>query len=156
MQPDGIKDLSLGRMLNAAAFLPMLALVFAIFAWHYRDHVAGRWVQNDHLDGVGWIWIPAVPEHEILFKFDEGRVFSSDSLTIDVRSDGSVSIDTVFDENPTNTDLNQLRSYLRANREAVNRHGGLFIRPAAESRYQRLIDVVSAVGDSGVEHYFLM
>ena len=129
-------------LLQMAALLPILLVFFAILQWFYLDRLARY-----------------APERGITFEFPSiqahSRVLSPDTLSIDIHADGTVSIAGVLFEPADSSDLPLLRQHLRAARDAVNKHGGLVVRPNSEVRLQRLIDVLSAVTSSGIIYYGL-
>ena len=129
-------------LLQTAAFLPLMVIFFAILQWCYLDRTAGY-----------------VPERAITFEFpsvpENSRILSPDTLSIDIRADGTVSIAGVLSEPSDSSDLPLLRQHLRSVRGAVNKHGGLVVRPDSKVHFQRLIDVLSAVTGSGIRYYGL-
>jgi biopolymer transport protein ExbD len=132
---------SLG-LLQTAAFHPIIVVFFAIFQWCYLDRIAGNVTER-----AITFELPSVPEHS--------RILSPDTLSIDIRADGTVSIAGVLSEPSDSSDLPLLRQHLRSARHAVNKHGGLVVRPDSDVQFQRLIDVLSAVAGSGILYYGL-
>jgi biopolymer transport protein ExbD len=129
----------LGQM---SALLPLLVIFVAVLQWFYIDRLADY-----------------TPEREIRFELPSiqahSRILAPDTLTIDIHRDGTVSITGVLSEAPNSSDLPLLRRHLQSTRDAVNRHGGLVVRPDSTVSYQRLIDVLSAVTASGISFYGL-
>jgi biopolymer transport protein ExbD len=125
-----------------AALLPILVVFLACLQWlnlsRFADYVP---------EGAIAFEFPSLPAHS--------RINSPDTLSIDIHADGTVSIAGVLSEPPDSADLPVLRQHLRSVRRAVNRHGGLIVRPDPEAQFQRLIDVLSAVTGSGILFYGL-
>ena len=128
--------------LQTATLLPILVVFFAILQWFYLDRIA------DYVPEGGITFeFPSVPAHS--------AISSPDTLSIDINADGTVSIAGVLSEPSNSSELLLLRQHLRSTRDAINKHGGLLVRPDSEVRFQRLIDVLSAVTSSGIFYYGL-
>ncbi len=129
-------------LLQMAALLPMLVVFLAVLQGFFLDCLASY-----------------VPERAIVFEFpispEQSRIGDPDTLSIDIHADGSVSIAGVLSERSDSSDLPLLRQHLRSVRDTVNQHGGLVVRPDSNVRFQRLIDVISAVRSSGISFFGL-
>ena len=113
-----------------------------------------------------WLWflqltLPENPITEHFFKYEfparpeHSRIESPETLTIEIRVDDTVSIAGILTEPRGNSDLPALRRYLSANRDAINNHGGLIVRPEPDVRMDRFMKVISAVKGSGISFYGL-
>jgi hypothetical protein len=127
---------------QTVALLPLLIL---FFLWFWVLHLA--LLESPITDLFFKYEFPTRPEHS--------RIESPDTLTIEIRTDDTVSIAGILTEPRGNPDLPALRRYLYANRDAINQHGGLIVRPEADVRMDRFIKVISAVTGSGISFYGL-
>ncbi len=130
------------NLLQTVALVPLLGLCLFLLRWFSFEYSARY-----------------VPERAFTFEFPSrlthSAIDSPDTLSIDIYADGTVSIAGVLSEPPKSSELLLLRQHLRATRDAINKHGGLLVRPDLEVRQQRLIDVLSAVISSGIIYYGL-
>jgi len=126
-------------LLQMAALFPNLVIFLVILLWQYSEVMANY-----------------APERGITFDFPSAQdVLSPDTLSIDIHADGTVSIAGVLFEPSDSSRLPLLRKYLRSACEAVNKHGGLLVHCDGDVRFQRLVDVLSAVTSSGIVFYGL-
>ena len=74
------------------------------------------------------------------------------SVFLDISAEGELMIDgTVFDS-PADRRVPELRSWLKKSFvELGNNEAVLIIRPSADTRHERLTDVLSAAAEAGVE-----
>lgn len=127
---------------QTVALLPLIVLVLLLLQTLYMDCTARY-----------------IPEHFFTCEFpsrpDHFRLESPGTMTIEIRVDDTVSIAGILTEPHGNSDLPVLRRHLSVNRDAINKHGGLIVRPEPDVRMQRLMDVISAVKGSGISYYGL-
>jgi biopolymer transport protein ExbD len=102
------------------------------------------------------------PEHEIALNggamdpMAEGAPLRPETVAIDIRSDGSISVSDVLYESASDSGLMALREHLISRRSSLNRSmAGVLIRPDSDVPFQRLIDVLRVVTDARINVYSL-
>ena len=130
------------NLLQTVALVPLLGFFLFFLQWFSFEFSASY-----------------VPERSFTFEYpsrpEHSAIDSADTVSIDIHADGTVSIAGVLTEPPKSSELLVLRQHLRATRDAINKHGGLVVRPNSEVRHQRLIEVLSAITGSGISYYGL-
>ena len=136
-------------LLPACALFPLQAVFFVILVYFYIYEVAPL----KTLGGISFVF-PSTPAHTAVLSNADGPI-GQNILVIHIHEDGRVSVDGVLAQEAGNSSLRELRQHLRRRRDEVNRRGGLVVHVHGQVRFQRLIDVLSAVTASGIEHYGL-
>ena len=120
------------------ALLPLL-IFFFVWLWYLQLALPDEAPITEHFFKFEF---PTRPEHS--------RIELPKTLTIEIRVDDTVAIAGILTETRGNSDLPLLRQHLSANRDAINKHSGLIVRPEPEVRMQRFMEVISAVKGSGI------
>jgi len=79
-----------------------------------------------------------------------GAVKPITPIVIDISPDGQVSANTATYGTPTDKTLSSLREWMKGSVERFGGDNPVIIRPSPDTRHERIMDVLNAVGASGV------
>jgi biopolymer transport protein ExbD len=125
--------------------LPLLAVFFLVLFAYWLNEVEGKTI---------WVW--NLPLRAPFVAQDPTALPGRPLVIIQIDADGTVSIDGIVKSTPHSKDLAALEAQLRQLRSHIDSSNPVFIQPAAEARFQRIAEVLSAVLGAGIENYALL
>ena len=73
-------------------------------------------------------------------------------VLIDISAEGAVTLNKTAYGNPTDRSLNSMRDWFKKTIEQFGDEDPVIIRPSPDTRHERIMDVLNAVGASGVKN----
>lgn len=97
-----------------------------------------------------------VKEKELNISLPSGATSTSSApktpIVIDISPEGQVSMNSTQYGAPTDKNLTALREWLKSSIEQFGGEDPVIIRPASETRHERIIEVLNAAAAAGVKN----